>query len=261
MPVLLVLCAGVPTAWGQDELGKLLERLADGPSDESILYSLEGQPEDQRTLAALKAKFEGATEKRERQAIASTLLRLGLRSGEYFDFLAGYVKDAIADQSPLFVKHDASGKEIRGEFSNEFLNWCALNDKDPRAVAARQFGVYPEDVHFLARAGDPRARDLLRGGLESQNPLIVGYSVEGLGRLHDVEAIPLIAKAAERLPAGDRLVVAMNLPWYSRPEAFQLMTQIAPDARTREFLTRQVQGLQMAELQNSLRRQGKNPGK
>jgi hypothetical protein len=55
-----------------------------------------------------------------------------------------------------------------------------------------QFGTYPQDLEALASAQDPRAREIFRKGLDSPQPLVVVLSVEGLGRLQDAAAIPLI---------------------------------------------------------------------
>jgi hypothetical protein len=78
---------------------------------------------------------------------------------------------------------------------------------------------------------------------------VVAYSVQGLGRLQDVAAIPLIEKAWERLPADARRTIEMELPWYSRPEAEQLAVRLVPDPKTRDYDRRDVQRMQLLELQ------------
>ena len=78
-------------------------------------------------------------------------------------------------------------------------------------------------------AQDSRAAELFREGLDSPNPLVVSLSVQGLGRLQDATAIPLIAKACERLPRSAIRGISMQLPWFSRPEADALMQRLTPD--------------------------------
>jgi hypothetical protein len=112
----------------------------------------------------------------------------------------GYAREAISDRTPFFASYDAAGHTIRGKFDPGFENWCALNDKDPKAVAAIQISSQPEDVLTLAAVNDARPRVLLRNGLESPNALIFAYSVQGLGRLQDWDAVALIEKASRRLP-------------------------------------------------------------
>ncbi|MEO8368838.1 MAG: hypothetical protein ABI806_06540 [Candidatus Solibacter sp.] len=147
--------------------------------DQATLWQLEAQPVDPRAAQTLRAAFERRTAKSERQRIAASLIRLGEKSAVYFEFLTGYAKAAINDRTPFFEKVDAEGNPVRGEFSAEFENWCAQNQKNPRDVAASQLGAQLEDVKVLAEVADPRAGDIFRRGLESPNPRIVAYSNSG----------------------------------------------------------------------------------
>jgi hypothetical protein len=179
---------------------------------------------------------------------------LGNKSAKYFDLLAGYARTAVEDHTPFFMDFDGNGREIRGRFSAEFENWCAFNHVDPKATAAKQFG-YAQDVLFLARSNDPRATQILRRGLESPYPNVVGFSVEGLGRLQDTAAIPLIEKACERLKGG-QIAVAMALPWYATRDAEALMERLVPDPKQRDFMVRQVEVGRLAELRQAASRAG-----
>ena len=258
-PNLLILAAmPLPCAalLAQTELDTLLAQLPNGPL-ESTLSKLEKQPLDPRTITALQNAFESRHNKRDKQLIASALLRFGNSSARYFDYLARYAGVAIEDQMPLFEKFDDQGKSVRGQLSAEFENWCALNHKDPNEMAALQFTVYPADVKILAEVDDPRALDLFRKGLDSPNPGVVAYSVEGLGRLHDMSALPLIEQAFQRLPSGDRMAVPMELPWYDRPEAYQLMQRLNPNPATLSFDIQQVERMRLAEAQAAQARAGK----
>jgi HEAT repeat protein len=124
-------------------------------------------------------------------------------------------------------------------------------------MAALQFTVYPVDVKILAEVDDPRALDLFRKGLDSPNPGVVAYSVEGLGRLHDMSALPLIEQVFQRLPSGDRMAVPMELPWYDRPEAYQLMQRLNPNPATLNFDIQQVERMRLAEAQAAQARAAK----
>ena len=95
----------------------------------------------------------------------------------------------------------------------------------------------------------------------SPYPLVVGYAVQGLGRLGDTSAIPLIAKAAQAFPASDRSVIAMNLPWFTTSDAFGLMQQLVPDPSARHTMVQMVQGVQDAERRNAMLRQAGQPKK
>jgi hypothetical protein len=252
--VILGLWSVPKIALSADEVGTLLDQLAKGPFEKATLFALEGQPDDGRIMPSLHAAFEGAKSKNEKQWIASTLLRLGDSTQRYSDFLINSATEAIEDASPLFAEYGADGRMIKGRFSAKFEIWCQANEKDPRSLAALQFGTYPEDVLVLARAQDPKAKDILRQALQSSNPLVMGYAVQGLGRLQDVSSIPLIAKLAENLPAGAKTVLSMNLPWYVNPDASVLMEQLTPDPKMRAAFVRQVQAEQLLEQRNALRR-------
>src|SRR5207248_1278425 len=128
----------------------IIGRLADGRFDKSDLFALEGHPPDPRIIPGLKFAFAHREAKNQKQAIAATLLRLGEKSDRYFDFLAVYAREAVEDRTPSFFRYDENGRAVRGEFSAEFANWCALNGKDPKSIAAIQVSVYLPDVLALA---------------------------------------------------------------------------------------------------------------
>jgi hypothetical protein len=233
----------------QSQLESLLSRLSGKPLNEAVLYQLESQPSDARVLTALKSAFENHEEKRDKQAIAATLMRLGDKSDRYFDFLAGYARQAARDRTPMFYQRGGT----REQLSVEFENWCALNHKNPDEVRALQAYVEPMDVQVLAQTSDPRAAELFRECLESPNPYIVTFCVEGLARLGDESAIPLISKAAERLGAAQS--IARGLPWYSSVLAESLFERLIPDQAMRGHLRRQVDTERSIERQRMLRRQ------
>src|SRR5438552_1883049 len=79
----------LPNAGGQEQLTDLLSKLGGKRLDKSVLYALEGHPPDHRILPALEEAFDHRQDKNEKQAIAVTLLRLGIKSDKYFDFLEG----------------------------------------------------------------------------------------------------------------------------------------------------------------------------
>jgi len=239
----------------QTDLESLLARL-DGPLG-NVLFRLEERPADARTIPALRSAFERKTAKEDRQQIAATLMRLGDRSGRYFEFLAGYVKTAVEDRTPLWEKFDQQGRWLRGQFSAEFENWCAQNHQNPQEIAAVQFMVYPKDVKLLAEVDDLRSLSLFRRGLESPNPGVIAYAVEGLARLNDVSAIPMISASAERIPPGERTVIAAQLPWYSRPEADLLFERLIPDRAGQDHLRNTVRTLRALELKRVLSRSGR----
>ena len=95
----------------------------------------------------------------------------------------------------------------------------------------------PRITPVLESAFEHRA---LKGEKQSQNPLVVYYSAEGLVRLYDVSAIPLIIKACKRLPAEDSITVARILAEYMIPDADRAMECFVKDPRLREGYKREA---------------------
>jgi hypothetical protein len=253
--------AAVRIGAGQDELSQLLGKLDALPLDYHALDASEAHPSDPRIGPALEAAFPRRSSKDDKLALAATLVRLGSQAESYFDFLADYARVAIEDRTPSFMRVDANGHDVRGEFSREFQNWCVAHGKDPKAVAAVQSSTYPKDLAALAGVQDPRAVQLFRKGLESAQPLVVAFSVEGLGRLQDQAALPLIAKACDHVSEGTQLAIATNLPWFGSAEADRLLERLVPGRKIREFHVRQVQSMRLWELQRILARTGRPPAK
>jgi hypothetical protein len=239
----------------------LLAHLEDRPIDVDVLSDIERQPVTRETLPALEAAFSRGGSKHDLQRIAATIIRLGDKSERYYDYLAEFAREAIKDATPIFVSYDSEGHSIRGKLDPGFENWCALNGKDPMAIVAAQMGEQPGDVLTLARVNDTRSRDLLRSGLESPNPLVVAYSIQGLGRIQDWDAVPLIEKASRRLNPGEHLTLAMQLPWLTSPQADRLLRELVPDSNLRDDLTRDVRRMQAIEIEAAQRRSGAIPPK
>jgi hypothetical protein len=203
----------------------------------------------------LKAAFENAQTKADRQLLAVTLIHLGEKSARYFDFLADYARRAIEDRTPSSLKYDATEQPVKGEYSGAFEEWCVQHEKEPKAVERLQ-SQYAMDVLMLARARDDRAADLFLRGLDSPNEFVIIYSVQGLGRLQLTAALPRIADTARRLPAGAAAGIGMQLPWYSSVEAYQLMERLVHDPRLRESFRSAIGMERRAELEREQRRNG-----
>jgi len=240
-------------------LDTILAKLAAGTAGTFDIHSLESERPDARTLPALRQAFAKASDKEMKQRIAATLLRLGDSSALYFGYLADFANSAVDDPAPIFLVFDAEGKTVRGQMSPEFLEWCVRNQKEPDAEAQLQSWVYPGDLLLLAQTNDHRADAIFRKGLDSPNPMVVALCVQGLGRLQDISAIPLIVQVAGRLPAGARYALAMELPWFSSTDAERLFRSLVSDSGLRDGLRAQVQHERQNELNVILQRNGQAP--
>ncbi|HLK63472.1 MAG TPA: hypothetical protein VKU19_08530 [Bryobacteraceae bacterium] len=241
---------------GSVRVDELLTRLNNAKLVQADLWDIESQPPDPRTTTALKNAFGSRTNKNERQWIAATLLRLGKQDSSYFEFLAGYATEAIEDRVPALLKYDSGGHAIRGEFSPLFEDWCAKNGKDPRKIAAIEFEDHPADVLVLAQANDGRSRDIFRRGIASPNALVVAYCVQGLGRLHDSNSLPLLEQSLERFPSDEQSTISTELPWFESAEADRLMARFIPDSGIRKFHHDNFRRWHEIELKRVLSRTG-----
>jgi hypothetical protein len=254
-----------PCLWCQTPAGRgqgstletLLAQLSEKSLKPGILFQIEAQPADPTTIPALEAAFDKRDAKQEKQWIACTLLRLGDKKDKYFDYLSSFVQQAIEDRAPQPLKIDSEGNAVKGEFSAEFENWCALNHRDPKQVAALQLGVYPMDMMILAMADDRRAGDLFLRGLDSPNPLVVAFSTQGLGRLGAASAIPLVEKACGRFPPAGRQVIAQHVPWLGGVESERLLERLVSNPALRDRFRFDVQSQQSLEQKRVLSREGR----
>jgi hypothetical protein len=235
---------------GKDEpIEALIAGLREPTLLRSVVWKLEGAAAEERIVPALHSAFDDREGKEEKQWIAVALLRMGDRHPGIYQFLAQYAREAIEDRTPYFQTPG-----VRGQFSPEFEAWCLANQADPRAVAARQLGDHPDAVRYLAEATDIRARDLLRQGLESPNPGVVMYSIQGLARLQDTDALPQIAVTTQKIGSFN---VVMELAWYGSREAYALMERLEPDPKLRRQIIDQVEGSRRIEQVREAQRTGK----
>jgi hypothetical protein len=166
---------------------------------------------DPGAVAELERRFATSASKTDKQKIAEVLLSRRQGDQPYFDFLAGYARQAVASDAPFPYGYDASGKLIPGKFSAAFLAWAAGKKVEPVAAVPKVFMEYPMDVYLLALTGDPRGTEIFLKGLESPNYLVVYRSAFGLAKLQYKQAIPAIIAAAERAPGDGRELVARTL--------------------------------------------------
>ena len=253
--VIAVIYSASPCRTAQDELTELLNRLRHGRVDQATLNAVEGLPLDPKTIPILQEVFERNDRKRDKQLTAVSLIHLGEKSNVYFDFLADHARQAIDDRSPSFLKYDAEGKAIKGQYATAFVNWCAQNGKTLKSMEELQ-SESAVDVLMLAWAQDHRAEALFIQGLDSPHEFVIAYSIEGLGRLQAASAIPKIREVFNRFPAGTAKGLGMQLAWFSDLGAYELMQRVVPDERLRNSFREGVARQRKGEIERALRRVG-----
>jgi hypothetical protein len=174
---------------------------------------------DQAAAGELARRFVALQDKLDKQQIASVLLSRRQGDQPYFDYLAGYARQAVESDAPFPYGFDEAGKVIPGQYSAEFSNWAAARKLAPDAAAAQVFQGYPLDVTLLALADDPRSTEILLRGVESPNYMVAYRAAFGLARLGYKAAIPRIIKAADRAPGEASELIARNLVLFDDPQA------------------------------------------
>jgi hypothetical protein len=194
------------------------ERPAPSSSPAARLTELLGR-RDPAALEELKLRFESEPEKTDRQRIAVVLVRREQEDQRYFDFLAGYAREAVESGMPYPLELDEQGKVVPGLYSAEFLTWAATKKTAPESAARVGIYGYPLDVFLLALTGDSRAAEIFFKGLDAKNPLIVYRAAWGLAKLRINSAVPLIVNAAKRASGEGQTHIARALALFDDPKA------------------------------------------
>lgn len=202
------------TVWGAlagsaADICPALAQTSPAPAREDLSELLKRR--DPPAVAELERRFTASADKNDKQKIAVVLLSRRQGDQPYFDFLAGYARQAVLSDAPFPYRYDAAGKLVPGELSPPFVAWAKAHKLDLETAVRRVFQEYPTDVFFLSLASDPRATEILLKGLESPNYMVIARAAFGLARLQYTPAIRSISAAAEHAPGELSLLIARNL--------------------------------------------------
>jgi hypothetical protein len=209
--VVLMMGILIPLARGQDQavLDKLLAEL-NVTVDSGTLHKLQqyGGP---RVIAALRVAFETREEKRSRQDLAITLIRLGDKDDKYYRYLEAFAKEAVDSDAPDVFVYGADGVPLKPvQWSPEFYAWSARHNMTIDAAVKQALQTFPSDIGLFAEAAmDPRGTELLRRGLQSHNLLVVSTCALILAGINDTASIPLVLQrinTEEHYPTAELFV-------------------------------------------------------
>jgi hypothetical protein len=198
------------------------------------------QRNDKAAIPALEEAYAKEKETSTRLAIAAALVRLGQRDRVYWEYLVASVNATLSNTMPFPVVYDESGQSVRGKYNDEFLAWCERSKVSPDSAAVTALSELPLPILVLAGSHDARGYDLFVRGLASNNHLIVIVSAQGLARLQDKRAIPLLIEAGRRVPAEVALGVAQALVFFDEPRAQAAVEGFIPDKQYLTALRKQV---------------------
>jgi hypothetical protein len=247
--LLIALCfsAGSQTDLTNESTDALIRKLRSDPSNLAAVQVLAKRKDDPRVVPALGDAFvqnrlTGATldtghgRTHISQALAFTLVSIGVDNKIYLDELADYAQKAIAADPPSheFIT-DSEGNEQPGKGHDpRFDAWCAQRGLDLDACF-RAIASYAADLNYMLAVSGRDAVPIFREALKTSSVELVRTAVTGLARLDDVDSIPLIAQACVRFPARDAELIAFHAKDYTSPAVQQLFDRFIkdPEARAR----------------------------
>jgi len=201
---------------------------------------------DTPSLPELRHIFDTSQDKGQKQRAASLLLLLGDRDQSYLDYLIQSAQEAIESDMP-FPVDPADNEEAQTKSAQAFVDWCSYQGIDPADAYQQALFTLPADVHWLARAGDPRSYDLLLRALQSPNPLIVSHAAEGLGKIGNPGAIPHLRETARRMPSATvQRELARALLYFDDDAARETAAEYLDDASLNDEL-QTIQELRAAQ--------------
>ncbi|HYX51968.1 MAG TPA: hypothetical protein VE783_00850 [Candidatus Limnocylindrales bacterium] len=216
--VMVVLVAASAAAQGRGSVDEAISEIKSGHVDPVVLQRL-ARAHAVEAINPLREQFARTQDDLLKDAIASTLVRLGVEDRSYWDYLEQNARKAIESDAPFPSAFDVQGHAIRKQLSPEFLEWAKRNQLDVQQAVTIQMQRMPAQVSFLAATRDPRATELLRRAMASRNYLVEAVAARGLASLQDSDSVSLIVTACRRAPSEAAELVARSLVFFQTPQA------------------------------------------
>lgn len=241
--VVLMMGILIPLIQGQDqaELDKLIAEL-NVTVDSNTLYKLQqyGGPQ---VMTALKSAFETHQQKRARQDLAIALIRLGDKDDRYFHYLESFAKDAVDSDAPTFFLYGADGVPLKPpQWSPEFYAWSAQHGMSIEAAIKQAYQTFPDDLMLFAKAGDPRGIQLLRRGLYSSNPMVVGTCAAFLAGMNDTASIPLMLQLINTSPKTLSEILISRIAQFNGDQTERKILNSIASPKLKEYYVDQLGG-------------------
>jgi hypothetical protein len=185
----------------------------------------EGPPASK--LAEHRTHFQEAETKWEKRAAAVSLWLEGDHSAEHRRYLLDNAWTAVLDDAPRVWKLDKEGELVRGEFSDEFLEWAREREVDPGVAARERLYEMPGDIRSVAFVGDAAAIEVLERGLYASNPVVVLTAAQCLADKEIESALPRLKEIARTAEPALAEMVALELLRYDDAEAREIATSVA----------------------------------
>jgi HEAT repeat protein len=183
-----------------------------------------------RAVPLLKAQFNAQADPILKDAIASALVRLGVRDETYWRYVMDQARPALESDAPFAWAFDSEGKLIKNRVPDDLVAWAKLHSVSVEEVRRAQIYDLPGRITLLAVTGDLRGLSPLRRGLQSPNYYIEAQAARGLAKLRDSDSVPLIIIACKKAPAEFAPLIARALVYFNDAQAQQAAKQFVPSA-------------------------------
>jgi hypothetical protein len=182
---------------------------------------------DATARPGLRVQFAQAATIGEKLFPAADLVWLQDPDPRYWRFLDRAARQALAERMQDLDAAE-TGKSLRELFAERIEHWWP-NQKLEMGPCMDRIAVQGMTFMALARAVDPRAKELLRQGLRSNNSAIILESIKGLARLGDESSVSQIIEVCRELPEPHRSLAASYLLFFAAPDAERAATELATD--------------------------------
>lgn len=192
--------------------------LGTGPVDALFYVTLIADARATQALPVLEQYYPRTSDPEIRAGVASALVRMGDKNGDYWSYLVQLATPAAESDAPLPLKVEQASKGDKDFYSPEFKAWAIAHNLSVEA-AFKAVTMLPVGLAPLAQTGDPRGIPLLRKVLMSPNILIASVAAAGLAQAQDKASIPMIIDACKRAPPSLANFLADSLLFFDDPDA------------------------------------------
>lgn len=200
-----------------------------GIVDASYYIELAAHVGPDRAIPVLEAYFDRAHESDLRSEIASVLVSLGDKDPRFWNLILSQAQSALGEDPPDSFSTDGAGGNSAPCTSAAFLNWAKRRNLSPDEACEEASVDIEERIRPLVHTGDPRVIPILKGALQSQNPLIQEMAAQGLVLTRDRDAITLVIEAIKHASLNDARDLADTLIESDDPRAEAVVHLYMPD--------------------------------
>lgn len=195
-----------------------------------------------QAVPLLETQFERSKDPNTKRKIANALVRLGEKSGPYWNYLADQARQALRDVPPTPFDYDADGKAAPAELSRRFTEWASQHHMSPPQAWNYMMVQVMGAVVNVGSSDDDRGVPILREALTSNNDLVKAEAARGLAELHNAGSIPAIIHACQNAPKEAAAAIAEPLVYFDDSSAQHALDEYVPKNTVQELREARADG-------------------